>query len=586
MGPFSLSIPQVSIGHRNHPQYRERTVMPMESQMSPQPEAVGGICAYLHRAYRDLRLYPAGHPMARQTLDGLTDRLQKHLEGQGPLVLDVEENRLLHEGQEVYAYEASRDNMAFLMFRDGLRSLSFRPGLEPNELEGFVYRLAHADDLENADYDLATALWEDDFAHIDYTLVDLFLEGEVLAEGAIEDLRDVVFTRLEETELPAESRPPKEETGVEAVELISTDIESLALTDDELVRGEIVANLPSTTLEEFAVVLFEILGSYPWEIKEGDGLYRALVTVIASYVKIGDLEHIDFLIERLKEFEAQGRCAPGFVGAVLSDSITQEGLSQLLQKTGQVSAMETAQIQDFLSSVCQWVMPSLLQLLVDSPDRAIRRGLLGLLSAGDGVPGSLLSPLLLDGRWYVVRNAVQLAAVSRDETLMEDLERLARHAEVRVRREVMRTLSTMEGVKAVQLLARSLADEDSSVRTLAVGGLSRLGGSEHEALVLAQIDSRGFDARPPDEINAVLFAFAALGGERAVPILDKLWRSKLFESRALPVRVAALKALGSIPGPLAQSALREAAQSGRGPVRREAERALQETLAREGGRAS
>jgi len=569
---------------RNHPPHRELTVMYSESELSPQPKAVSGICAYLHRAYRDLRLYPSGHPMARQTLDGLTDRLQNYLEGEGTLVLDVEEDRLLHDGQEVYAYEASRDNVAFLMFRDGLRSLSFRPGLEPNEVEGLVYRLAHADDLESADYDLATALWEDDFAHVDYTLVDLFLEGEVLAEGAIEDLRDVVFTRLEEADIPAAPQAPRAESGVEPVELRTTDVESLALTDDELARGEMVANLPSTTLEEFAVVLFEILGSYPWPIKEGDGIHRALATVIASYMKIGDLEHIDFLIERLKQFEAQGRCSPGFVGAVLSDSITPEGLNQLLQKAGQVSAMETAQIQDFLSSVCQWVMPSLLQLLVDTPDRAVRRGLLALLSAGDGVPGSLLSPLLRDGRWYVIRNAVQLAAVSRDETLMEDLGRLTRYPEVRVRREIMRTLSAIGGGKAAQLLAGSLPDEDSSVRVLAVGGVGRLGGPDYEAPVLAQINSRGFEARSPDEISAFLLAYAALGGERAVPFLDKLWKSKLFDSHALPVRVAALRALGSIPGPLAQSAVREAATSGRGQVRREAERALQEALAREQGR--
>ena len=49
-----------------------------------------------------------------------------------------------------------------------------------------------------------------------------------------------------------------------------------------------------TTLEEFAVVLFELLGNYPWPIEEGDGLYRALVTVIGSYAKTGDLNQIDF----------------------------------------------------------------------------------------------------------------------------------------------------------------------------------------------------------------------------------------------------------------------------------------------------
>jgi HEAT repeat protein len=189
-----------------------------------------------------------------------------------------------------------------------------------------------------------------------------------------------------------------------------------------------------------------------------------------------------------------------------------------------------------------------------------------------------------DRRWYVVRNAVQLAAVSRDEMLMVDLEPLVRHPEVRVRREVMRTLSVMGTAKAAQLLARSLSDEDPSVRVLAAGGVGRLGRPEHEAFLLAQINSKDFDARSPDEVNAFLDAYAARYREKAVPLLDRLWRSKLFDSHAPAVRSAAVRALGTIPGPAAQTSLREAVRSGRGQVGRDAERALQESLAREQGR--
>lgn len=571
-------------GHRKHPKRRELTGMPPEIQQSAQQLALSAICLYLHRAYRDLRLYPSGHPMARQALDGLMDRLGRHLEMHGPLVLEVEENGLASDGQQVYTYDASRDNLAFLMFRDGIRSLSFRPGLEPNELEAFVSRLAHADDLDGADQDLATALWEDDFAHIDYTLVDPFMEGEVLTEGAIEDLRGVVIARLEEAKSVTAPEAERVDGDLEVVDLKATDLESLVLSADEVARGDMVASLPTTTLEEFAVVLFELLGSYPWQIEEGDGLYRALVTVISSYVKTGNLNQIDFLIERLKEFEAQGRCAHGFIGAVLSNSVTTEGLNQLFLNAGQVLATDMAQIQDVLSQVRQWVLPSLLELLGDTPDRAIRRGLLALLSTGDGVPGSLLGPIMRDHRWFVVRNAVELAAVARDETLIEDLDRLTRHPEVQVRREVMRTLSAMGGTKAARLLARSLSDEDTSVRVLAASGIGRIGGPTQEAMVLAQIKSRDFEARSPDEISAFLNTYAALGGERAVPLLDRLWRSRLFDSHARPVRIAAVRALASIPGPLAQSALREAVRSGGAQVEREAERALQEALARQHGR--
>ncbi|MBN1629771.1 MAG: HEAT repeat domain-containing protein [Thermoleophilia bacterium] len=505
------------------------------------------------------------------------------LNANGPLVVEVEEQELVWDGQPVYAYNASRDNLAFLLFRDGIRSVSFRPGLEPKELETFVSRLAHADDLESADYDLATALWEDDFAHIDYTLVDPFLEGEVLTEGAIDDLRGVVLTRLEEARSVTEPQAEQAQVNLEVVDLKATDLDTLEISADEAARGDMAAGLPTTTLEEFAVVLFELLGNYPWPIEEGDGLHRALVTVIGTYAKTGDLHQIDFLIERLKQSEVQGRCTPGFVGSVLTNSVTAESLNQLFLKTGQVSATDTAQIQHVLAQVRQWVLPALLELLTDTSDRAIRRGLLALLRSGDGVPATLLGPLMRDHRWFVVRNAVELATVSRDETVMEDLDRLTRHPEAQVRREVMRTLSTLGGPRAARFLARSLSDEDASVRVLAVSGLGRIGGPAHEAAVLAEINSRGFEARSPDEIGAFLNTYAALGGERAVPLLDRLWRSKLFDSHPRPVRVAALRALATIPGPLALSALREAVKSGGAQLEREAERALQEALARQQG---
>ena len=106
--------------------------------------------------------------------------------------------------------------------------------------------------------------------------------------------------------------------------------------------------------------------------------------------------------------------------------------------------------------------------------------------------GPISTPLFEDPRWYVVRNAVQLAAGMRDPELVRQLERLRRHPDVRVRREIVRTLDTFGGeAAALQVLAKAVSDEDSSVRTLAARSLGRHGGREYEAVVLAQIESPG-----------------------------------------------------------------------------------------------
>jgi HEAT repeat protein len=126
---------------------------------------------------------------------------------------------------------------------------------------------------------------------------------------------------------------------------------------------------------------------------------------------------------------------------------------------------------------------------------------------------------------------------------------------------------------------KALNDEDSSVRTLAARSLGRHGAREHEATVLAHVESRDFDTRPTEEVEALLGAFARVGGERAVAVLDKLWRRRRFSAHPLPVRLAALQALGAVSSPAAERALKEAMESGEAQLQRTAVRALHEAQA-------
>ena len=72
-------------------------------------------------------------------------------------------------------------------------------------MEAFADCLAHADDLAESEHDLATAFWEQDFAHIDYRVADPFLGGEVLPQGTIDALRETVLRRLTRRLLAAAS---------------------------------------------------------------------------------------------------------------------------------------------------------------------------------------------------------------------------------------------------------------------------------------------------------------------------------------------------------------------------------------------
>jgi hypothetical protein len=68
-----------------------------------------------------------------------------------------------------------------------------------------------------------------------------------------------------------------------------------------------------------------------------------------------------------------------------------------------------------------------------------------------------------------------------------------------------------------------------------------------------------------------------------VDALNKIWKRKLFGTRALPLRQAAVAALGAVGGSEAERALSEVMASGEAQLQRVAARASEEAQARAKG---
>jgi HEAT repeat protein len=182
---------------------------------------------------------------------------------------------------------------------------------------------------------------------------------------------------------------------------------------------------------------------------------------------------------------------------------------------------------------------------------------------------------LRDRRWYVVRNAVQLSAAAGHRELTHHAPRLLRHPEVQVRREVVRALERFDGPAASSGLTQALTDSDSSVRTLAARAIGPEVGPETQGVLLAHIESRDFSSLPSEEMEAFFGAYAGSAQERAVPLLERSWRKRLFSPRPMAFRVAAVLALGRVGGPAARAALEEASKSGDQQIKRAAVQAVQ-----------
>jgi HEAT repeat protein len=353
----------------------------------------------------------------------------------------------------------------------------------------------------------------------------------------------------------------------------------VVVTEADIGRGEAAVASLDDILGDFAVVLLEIACSAS-SPRDKDLLPRALGMVVEKYLEAGDIDGLALVVDRLHELERQGRTPAEFAADVFGRAATSGRLTQLITGTSGASPDEVKKTEAVLRKMRNWIMPGLLEIVAESDDKGVRKTVLDLLDSEGGVPVEHLWPLMQDPRWYVVRNAVGLATGSGDPHLIDHLEPLTRHEDARVRREVIRSLDTLSGPRPVVLFVRALSDDDTAVRVLAANGLSRHGNRASVPSLEAQIESRDFATRPSEEINAVLLAYATLGGEATIDVLNRMWKRKMFGTKPMSVRLGAVQALGAVNSPSAHDALVEATRSNEAQIQRTAARTLAEARAR------
>ncbi len=125
-------------------------------------------------AVKNYTLYPADHAIAKKHLLNFSRHLTKFLADYECLRLDVEKNSLRYAGEIVYQGSAEESDIAYLLGRDGVQYLEFKRGIELWEMQSLLKLINEHRMLdEENDGDIVTALWEQDYPHIDYKAIDI-----------------------------------------------------------------------------------------------------------------------------------------------------------------------------------------------------------------------------------------------------------------------------------------------------------------------------------------------------------------------------------------------------------------------------
>jgi HEAT repeat protein len=214
------------------------------------------------------------------------------------------------------------------------------------------------------------------------------------------------------------------------------------------------------------------------------------------------------------------------------------------------STPEYQEAYTYLSSVEREATEVLLELLAEEKDRTKRIFLLDLVKDLGKNQLALLGEHLSDGRWYFVRNIVNILGESKTDQAINFLRKAADHPNVRIRQEVIKGLISFGGKKAASVLAKLLRDSDTDVQATAIHAFADFQGigTEEARPLMEFLEDRPLRKKELELTIEAIKALGKIGGRDAGEFLKGLTPVRWWKPRKLQVerRDAALRAIEEI----------------------------------------
>jgi hypothetical protein len=208
-------------------------------------------------ALKNYALYPENHSISQKSLSTTKECLAEYLANHELLRLNIEEGKLLFQGEIVHQDKPDEPFLTIPLFRDGIQWFEFREGLDIGELNIFLNLLTkHRAVKEEAEDDLSTALWEADLPHLNYKVDDAIWMGEPIVE----------FSNLKASPISkeqTEERTFESPTFAKKVNLSETEAGSFKLNFTEenkiraMIQEEESRNCTKDCLDVLALILRE-----------------------------------------------------------------------------------------------------------------------------------------------------------------------------------------------------------------------------------------------------------------------------------------------------------------------------------------
>jgi len=128
----------------------------------------GDIIVSLAKAVKAIQMYHISHPSASNFYNPLYEKMVTYLKEHPIVEYQIDKFKISHRGKSVYKEEEKETSVAFKLFRNGIRNISFINGIDFDELLRFLKIIS----TSSKDEDIALELWEGDFEHINFYVIE------------------------------------------------------------------------------------------------------------------------------------------------------------------------------------------------------------------------------------------------------------------------------------------------------------------------------------------------------------------------------------------------------------------------------
>ncbi len=549
----------------------------------------------LVKTLKSLLLYPKNNPIPKEFKRKSFQYFCDFLDLNEELRLEVRHSQLLCQARVVWEDQDREEGIAYALHKDGIRELTVIKGLEQEELAQFLEALElflKSTDLED---DLVTLLWERDFNHIKYLVVDDLLDVDVPEAEDVPD--DWDFNRLLRSEMTLSDDTdvsPGQKTAEalafrqkeQEAEELSERLKEFSTEEIEKVYQLLESDAHQQLLDEFFTILGEILITEK-DFSEFDKLVERIEEISDWLTGVAKFDSAAKIIRRLRDLELALQDSPPKTDPLtkmkadrIKRVIDQAGDQEKIKKVGWVlnekEIYDFSKVKEYLLTLNWNSISPILHMLRDLKHFPARKMACEVLEEAGKDHIGIVGEGVHDHLWYVVRNvALVLGRIGREEGV-KFLKRIMNHSDLRVRKEVITSLTKIRGSESVALLVSALDDQDTGIRILASRGLAQRKEKGALPALMRIVQSHQFIDELSEEKRQMLESLAVIGGDEVIPFLKKLIskRSWLKRDKHNETRIFAIRALGRIETEKANKTLVEFCKKRNKVIRESSQRAL------------